>query len=76
MSGQKGDDANLLLFLGVVWMVCTYALSLTSMVMDGVNEAWIVGFSFFFVVFGGIKWAEAKGKQNSPAKADPADSEE
>jgi len=25
---------------------------------------------------GGIKWAEAKGKQNSPAKADPADSEE
>ncbi|HIC50116.1 MAG: hypothetical protein CXX69_06105 [Candidatus Thalassarchaeum betae] len=66
MADDKGDDAKIFLFIGVVWIVCTIGLSFTSMEMFGVREAWIVGFSFFLLVAAGIWRADSRGKKDSP----------
>lgn len=65
MSGEadRGSDAQIMLFITLVWIVCTIAFRFIEMKMPDAETAWKAGIVFFLLMTFGIWKADSHGKQ-------------
>ena len=63
-ADDRGSDAQIMLFVTFVWIVCTIAFRFIEMKMPDAEIAWTAGIRVFLLMTGGIWMADSHGKQD------------